>query len=212
MPEPDFTVLSHPSKMPGASCSLSTESCVAMPLSIKRATAAGLDPICGSCYAEKGFYKFHFGLNEQRLEWARQAVKDRTFFGIMTHEIAKAVRFDNPYFRIHDGGDFFSVAHIREWIRICWALPHIHFWASTRTHLILRFLPALRELASLPNVTVRPSADGFEEAPPVVDGLHAGASASKKNYNCLAHLHGNNCGDCRICWDEKSVPVIYRRH
>jgi len=208
----DMTLLSYPSKMPGASCSISTDSCVASALSIRQAQAQGSDPICLSCYAEKGFYRFHEALNDERYEWAKRAVKDKTFFGAMTAAIEKAVKPSLPYFRIHDGGDFFSVAHVREWMRVCWALPHIHFWAPTRTHLLLRFLPALQELASLPNVTVRPSANGFEEPPPVVPGLHAGSSAAKHGYNCLAHLHGNNCGDCRICWDEKTVPVIYRRH
>ena len=205
-------IISSVSKMPGASCSISTDSCVAAEASIKLAQAAGLDPICLACYAERGFYTFHKGLNQERLEWARQAVKDRTFAGHMTALLEKVVKPSMPYFRIHDGGDFFSVAHVREWTRVCWLLPHIKFWAPTRTYLILRFIPALQDLAALPNVTVRPSANGFEEPPPIVPGLHAGASASKKDYNCPAHRQGNRCGDCRICWDDKTVPVIYRRH
>jgi hypothetical protein len=130
------------------------------------------------------------------------------------------------YFRIHDSGDFFNTRYAKAWVMVCKALPATKFWAPTRAWQggVMGALPvydpllnALRELAALPNVTVRPSALNFGDLPPVVAGLHAGSTAdlddSAEVYQCPAKaLYDGHCGPCRACWENKSVSVNYPKH
>jgi hypothetical protein len=74
-------------------------------------------------------------------------------------------------------------------------------------------LNTLRNLAALPNVTLRPSALNFGDSAPVVSGLHAGSTAdSSYGHQCPAPLQGGNCGDCRTCWDANETAVSYAKH
>jgi len=64
---------------------------------------------------------------------------------------------------------------------------------------------------------VRPSALNFGDRPPIVEGLHAGASAGMDDifraYQCPAKAkYDGNCGPCRHCWDVKDCPVNYPHH
>jgi hypothetical protein len=133
---------------------------------------------------------------------------------------------NEEYFRIHDSGDFFNPRYVKAWIMVCKALPATKFWAPTRAWQggVSGLLPvydpllnALRELAALPNITVRPSALDFGDYAPVVAGLHAGSSADNPDvfraYQCPAkEKYEGHCGPCRHCWDNKSVPVNYPKH
>jgi hypothetical protein len=126
------------------------------------------------------------------------------------------------YFRVHDSGDMFSTAYT-EWLEVCRRLPAIRFWIPTRAWqqpigplpVFDPLLTILRQLASLPNVTVRPSALNFGDLPPVVAGLHAGSTAEVKapgTRQCPAPQQGGQCGRCRLCWTAKGTPVSYKRH
>jgi hypothetical protein len=131
-----------------------------------------------------------------------------------------------PYFRIHDSGDFFNPRYVRAWILVCKSLPNTKAWAPSRAWqdgvmgplpVFDPFLNALRELAALPNVTVRPSALNFGDVPPAVQGLHAGSTADRDNessvYQCPAkRLYDGHCGPCRFCWENKSESVNYPKH
>jgi hypothetical protein len=130
------------------------------------------------------------------------------------------------YFRIHDSGDFFNPRYAKAWLLVCKALPATKFWAPTRAWQggVMGLLPVydpllnvLRELAALPNVTVRPSALDFGDLPPVVSGLHAGSTAdmsdASKAYQCPAKAkYDGHCGPCRHCWDNKTESVNYPKH
>jgi hypothetical protein len=77
-------------------------------------------------------------------------------------------------------------------------------------------LNVLRQLASLPNVTVRPSALNFGDHAPMVAGLHAGSTAAMPDIfraqQCPAYEQGGRCGECRACWQAKDTPISYCRH
>jgi Gene product 88 len=87
------------------------------------------------------------------------------------------------YFRVHDSGDMFSLAYAQCWHAVCVAMPEIRFWIATRSWqqpksplpVLDPLLNTLRQLATLPNVTVRSSALDFGDAAPVIAGLHAGS-------------------------------------
>jgi hypothetical protein len=128
------------------------------------------------------------------------------------------------YFRGHDSGDFFNVAYVEAWVEVCRALPHVKFWFPTREYQtkaaglfqIISENPrmtAIRTLAALPNVTVRPSALEISERPPVVSGLAKGSAVDYKNvFQCPAARQGGFCNECRHCWDNPTQAVSYPLH
>src|SRR5262249_12510630 len=128
------------------------------------------------------------------------------------------------YFRVHDSGDMFNVAYAQCWLEVCEALPHVRFWIPTRAWqqssgplpLYDPMLNVLRQLATLANVTVRPSALNFGDYAPVVPGLQAGSTAAMPDVfrarQCPAYDQDGHCGKCRACWDAKDTPISYCRH
>lgn len=173
--------------------------------------------ICGSCYAAKGNYgvptvKHALG---ERYRWTlalmRSDAGQAAFVAYMTAAIDT---IGSPYFRVHDSGDLFSPAYANCWQRIARNLSHIRFWFPTRSYRIANLLPAIQELAGLPNVTVRPSALMLDSTPPAIDGLAAGSGAtySHADATCPAYTQQGKCLDCRSCWDRPSVPVLYPLH
>jgi hypothetical protein len=118
----------------------------------------------------------------------------------------------------------FNVAYADCWHAVCAALPGVRFWIPTRSWqqpksalpVFDPLLNTLRKLATLPNVTVRPSALDFGDSAPVIAGLHAGSTAAVTDgrlaTQCPAPQQGGNCGDCRTCWDAKDTAVSYSRH
>jgi len=177
----------------------------------------GEGSICGQCYAAKGNYGVPMVRHalQERFRWTlammRTTAGQDAFVAYMTLAI-EAV--GSPYFRVHDSGDLFSPAYARCWARIARNLSHVRFWFPTRSYRIGNLLPAIQELAALPNVTVRPSALMLDAAPPVVDGLAVGSGAthSKDAATCPAYRQNGECRDCRFCWDRPQEPVLYPLH
>lgn len=173
----------------------------------------GLGSICSKCY--NGRTKRHTGVapaREARYAWVLDCLKTNAGTDFFVQTMVSAIgTYSAPsgYFRGHGSGDLFSPKYTRAWIRICEQLPHIRFWFPTKSYR-LPWASLIAELNALQNVTVRPSADEFEETPPVIDGLSAGTSASKRDYTCPAHDHGNFCSTCRACWDNPEESTIYK--
>ena len=125
----------------------------------------------------------------------------------------------DPVFRVHDRGDLFNAKYIDVWAGVAAALPEVKFWIPTREYLRATQLPALRRLASLPNVAVRPSAAVVGQAAPVIDGLSAGTAVAipgdvpAGHKVCPATTGDPSCDahGCRACWT-KTVPVAYMAH
>jgi hypothetical protein len=183
--------------------------------------------ICDSCYAAKGCYRYSSTQNAQnaRFEWTVESM--RTAAG-RTQWIAcmvQGIRQSScEYFRVHDSGDMFNVAYAECWYAVCAALPGVKFWIPTRSwqqpkSVLPVFDPLLNtlcKLATLPHVTVRPSALNFGDAAPIIPGLHAGSTAALTDSHlarpCPAPKQGGSCGDCRTCWDAKDTAVSYSKH
>jgi hypothetical protein len=177
--------------------------------------------ICGSCYAQKGMYAWPAVLNAQetRFQWVlslQRADDTAGFVETMVPAIRASVKrqkSDRPVFRVHDSGDLFSLWYTRAWQAVCEALPGVAFWFPTRSWRVKQPLlqEALRDLAALPNVTVRPSALFLNAPAPRIIGLSAGTTASDAAFTCPAPLQDGKCLECRTCWDP-SVEVSYRLH
>ncbi len=181
--------------------------------------------ICGNCYAGKGMYLWPVvqAAQDARFQWTIQASMNpilgdewvETMVNAIQDEAKRQIRggSEHPVFRIHDSGDLFSPAYANMWARVAMACKDVQFWVPTRQWKSknLHMQAALLALASLPNVSVRPSALRFEDAPPVIPFLAAGTGASKVGYNCPAPSQDGKCLECRKCWD-KSTPVVYKAH
>lgn len=194
--------LGKPSKMPGYTTSLPATACK---VGAKLAKVAG--SVCSSCYAMKGNYRFPHvvaGL-QRRLEalhnpqWVEGMVK---LVGHYTDE-------NNPYFRIHDSGDFQSVEHVLRWVEVARALPWVKMWAPTRE---IQMLTLARAMAGdwPDNLVIRVS------APMVGSALDIDMLTSSVDYEdsqqCPAPTQGNECGDCRACWNRDVSNVNYHKH
>lgn len=174
--------------------------------------------VCGSCYARKGNYRLPSVVDIQaaRTAWTRAAVADGSFGQKMHCDLAYLAWGDVQYFRIHDAGDFFSPRYVDAWAEVARSLPHVQFWAPTRSYLVRPILDRLVELNKLPNVTIRPSALRMDEPAPVVEGLSYGSGVAKKRFHetarmCPAPSQGNACQDCRACWNNTG-DVYYHAH
>jgi len=194
--------LGKPSKMPGYSTSIPAKACK---VGAKLAKVAG--SVCSSCYAMKGHYMFpdvKAGL-QRRLDalhnpqWVEGMVK---LVGHYTDE-------SNPYFRIHDSGDFQSVEHILRWVEVARALPWVNMWAPTRE---VKMLTLARAMAGdwPGNLVVRVSASMVGSALDI--DMPTSSVDAGHGQQCPAPTQGNECGDCRACWDRDVSNVNYHKH
>lgn len=178
--------------------------------------------ICHSCYAQLNRYNMPNVLTAQwiRFNWIRENLKTADGRKIIVDTLVGAIKshVENGYFRVHDSGDLFNSKYIACWIQICKSLPDIQFWFPTRSYTLTNLLPDLKELAELPNVTVRPSALKFNEPSPSIVGLSHGTTVItneelKKLHNVCPKTQnkGTTCESnaCRSCWeDEKDIAYF----
>jgi len=209
-------VLTRTSAMPGSSFSLPARGTCP-------GAAFGSNTVCSTCYAD-GRRRYRWRpvreAQAQRLDWTLRALASGDFARIVAEQIASR---GERYFRLHDAGDFFSPAYVEAWREVALSLPDVSFWAPTRSWAIQGvrrpdsdpLLVALRRLAELPNVTVRPSAIYIGDEPPTLPGLAAGSAVTTdpSRATCPKSLRRPSvCGDCRRCWDEPHLAVTYLRH
>ena len=206
-------VLTATSKMPGPSFSLPAG----------RACPNSHGEVCSNCYAQKGCYLYPSVENAQetRFAWVRKLMQSEKGQAEFIRVMVKAIKASQTkYFRGHDSGDFFSLQYLNCWIEICKQLPGISFWFPTREYqskspfaIVNPRMSSLVNLASLPNVTVRPSALDIGAPAPVIDGLHAGSCVANPNvHQCPAYRQNGECRDCRHCWTNKTTAVSYPLH
>lgn len=190
----------------------------------------GNNSICGSCYASVNRYNMPNVLTAQwiRFLWAKSLLETEVgqiqFETIMTNAIDRHVK--NNYFRFFDSGDIFSPQMAMSLYKICLALPHIKFWFPTRSWQAVNanWIQPMANLASLPNVTVRPSTLFFNKLPPKVSNLSAGTTVitklgilnlpQYKNISlCPKTINGGSCesNNCRSCW-ENDTEIAYLVH
>ena len=187
--------LSKPSKMPGFSIGLPAKECK---------TGSKLRKIKGStcydCYALKGCYVFKVVQDAQykRLE----AIKSPLWVAAMTILINSK---KSKWFRWHDSGDVQDLQHLNKIYDVCRLTPSISHWMPTREawirdhvsrapdNLIIRF--------SVPMIDQEP-AGSWPNTSTVVT---AGAT-------CPSSKQGNQCLDCRNCWNKKIKNVSYGKH
>jgi|TARA_R110002110_G_scaffold366152_2_gene576142 hypothetical protein len=197
--------LGKPSKMPGYSTSLPAKDCK---VGAKLAKVPG--SVCESCYAMKGHYMFpdvRAGL-QRRLD----ALTDPQWVEGMTKLVGHYTDPSNPYFRIHDSGDFQSVEHILNWVAVARGLSWVHIWGPSREIAMIKIARGLSAITGdwPPNLVIRLS------APMIGKALNIAGPTSSVDVDggnqCPAPTQGNECGDCRACWDPEVSNVNYHKH
>ena len=195
--------LSKPSKMPGWAYGLPAAECK---------TGGKLKHITGStcegCYADKGCYVFAVvqAAQYRRLESIKHKDWVRAMVALINSKKSK-------WFRWHDSGDVQDAAHLKKIFTVARLTPETKHWLPTREawtkkylkdkpdNLVLRFSMPMVDQApakSWPNVSTVMSKDQ----------PWFGATSVA----CVAPDQGNECRDCRACWDPSVKNVTYWKH
>ena len=101
--------------------------------------------------------------------------------------------------------------HLQDIIEIANRLPDIRFWLPTREVGLMRQFIRLNGPQAIPdNLTVRVSAAMVGGDAIEIDGCHT--SRVDAQGTCPAPKQGNQCVDCRACWDKAVNCVTYSLH
>jgi hypothetical protein len=177
------------------------------------------------CYARKGRYVFdNVKTAYQRRFDKYNAAPKHLWVEAMATDIASKCR-KVPYFRWLDSGDLQDVEMLLNIFNVCWAVPQVNFWLSTRERLIVK--QTLGEFIQPPNLVIRVSADMIDGLAPKdfshTSTVKSGCSeagwvtlvnhfSTEHNHVCPAPIQGNECGSCRACWDPEVKSVVYKKH
>jgi len=199
-----ITGLGKPSKMPGFSTATSAEACIT---GRKLAKVPGSP--CADCYALKGNYQYpsvQLG-HKRRLA----ALANPLWVEGMARLIGHYTDPQDPYFRIHDSGDFQSVEHVLMWVDVAERLPWVEFWVPTQERLFLSRARIRLGRTWPSNLVVRVSSTKVGQAqtkgPWPTSSVDSGVG-----HGCPAPKQGGKCGSCRACWDPKVSNVDYHKH
>ena len=194
--------LSKPSKMPCHGYSIPASACKTGSKLRRIANST-----CSSCYACKGRYTF--ANVQDALHRRLDSITQSDWVDWMVSLIGRKEK--SGFFRWHDSGDLQSMDHLQDIIQIANRLPHIKFWLPTReVGLMKQFVRQYGAHAIPENLTVRVSATMVGGDAVSIDGCHE--SRVDTHGTCPAPTQGNQCVDCRACWDKSVQTVTYSLH
>jgi hypothetical protein len=201
-------------KMPGSTFAISAKRCN---VGGKLAQVEG--STCSRCYALK-LQKLRPSVDQG---WEANYLRAVTMIDLDPERWAKAAAFQverayaksgQPFHRWFDSGDLQSVAMLRAIVRVCELTPAIRHWLPTREAKVVKdYLAAHGEFPS--NLVVRVSATMIGDKP---IASHANTSTVHRKgtehagHACPASKQGNQCGECRACWDRDVSNVSYPLH
>ena len=203
--------LSDPSKMPGYSYNLPAWECkVGSKLSLIPGTP------CFKCYAKKGRYAFP--LVKNALYRRFKSLNNPNWINAMVYLIlTKRYKGQHQdHFRWHDSGDLQSVEHLEKITKVCKQTPKVKHWLPTQERAILkRFLDDGGKIpknlvirVSSPKLNTLPSSNKFPSSTVTTEYQNG----KDLGYQCPASKQGNECKDCRVCWDGSVKNVNYKKH
>ena len=156
--------------------------------------------VCYDCYALKGCYVFKV---VQDAQYRRlKAIKDPAWIKAMAHLINSK---KPDVFRWHDSGDVQDIDHLNKIYEVCRLTPDKRHWMPTReawikdhvsrapSNLIIRF--------SMPMIDQEPAGSWSHTSTVVTSGA-----------SCPAPNQGNECKDCRNCWNPEIKNISYGQH
>ncbi len=201
-------------KMPGTTFAIDAFACIT---GSKLAKIEGTP--CASCYArrlQKIRPSVDKGWKDNLARW--QSTPRDQWVASMVFQIE---RYNTDGFhRWFDSGDLQSVEMLDAIAEIAFLTPDIKHWLPTQERKFVTLW--LADGNTMPdNLNIRVSASKLDGSKPLVRDalpLPNGINGSQvytidpKGYACPARTQGNNCGDCRACWDKTISLVSYPKH
>ena len=138
----------------------------------------------------------------QIADMVREALKHPLWAPAMALQInSKKVK----YFRWHDSGDVQNLDHLNKIYEVCRLSPDVKHWMPTREAWVKD------HLASCPdNLIIRLSAPMVDQAAP--SSWPHTSTVVTSGRTCPAPDQGNQCKDCRACWDKDVKNIAYGEH
>ena len=187
--------LSKPSKMPGWSIGLPAKECK---------TGAKLrqikDSVCYDCYALKGCYVFKVVQDAQYKRLA--AVRSPQWVQAMAHLINSK---KSNVFRWHDSGDVQDLEHLNKIYEVCRLTPTRRHWMPTREAWVKDHLNRAPS-----NLVIRFSSPMIDQGP--VNSWANTSTVVTSGATCPSAKQGNQCLDCRNCWNPEIKNISYGQH
>lgn len=194
--------LSKTTKMPGYSYGIPAANCRT---GSKLRKVKG--SICSKCYARKGFYVM---TNVEAAYVKRlKAIKKPRWVECMVCLLNSPEVSKVPFFRWHDSGDVQDEAHLRKIFEVCEGTPHLKHWLPTKESWVLKH-------KAPENLVVRLSLPMIDQMPFEGAKFLSAASYSKgvtlPDLHCPAQSQGNQCLNCRACWDPSNKHISHEVH
>jgi len=190
--------LSQPNKMPGYSYNLPAQACITGAKLVKIPGS-----VCAGCYALKGRYRFPNV--KDALARRLNSLTDPKWIEAMSVLVAH-YSLKVPFFRWHDSGDLQSVEHLINIFEVCKLTPQVEHWIPTRE---AKFLPLNTD--SIPkNLIIRLSGHKIDR--PAAGFWPWTSTVVTVEKSCPAKEQGNQCKDCRACWQRNVPNIAYGLH
>lgn len=198
--------LGKPSKMPGLAYGLPAAACPTG----SRLAEAGIAGPCSDCYAKKANYQYPSVATAQANRL--RAIRHPDWTRAMVWSIRRA---GETWFRWHDSGDIQDMEHLSKILDVCRQTPEVRHWIPTQEWGMVR--KYVESGGTIPaNVVVRFSARKYGDQPRlrVWDNWSSVSEGEipQDAFACPARNQGNQCLDCRACWDPSVVHVVYHKH
>jgi len=187
--------LSAPNKMPGPSINLPAWNCIT---GLK--LQAVKNSVCAGCYAMKGRYRFPNV--REAMDRRLAALTDPRWVDAMVTLVK-----GQPWFRWHDSGDIQSPDHLKNIFEVCNRTPETRHWMPTRE---VKFLKLMDPDVVPKNLIIRISSHMIDQGP--VKHWPWTSTVVTSGKTCPAAEQGNECKDCRACWDRSVKNVAYGKH
>lgn len=201
-------------KMPGSTFAISATKC-----KVGGKLAQVKDSTCSRCYALK-LEKLRPSVHQGWLSNYEKAVSlinssPDKWVAACVFQIERAFKKSGePFHRWFDSGDLQSVAMLEAICKVAEKTPNIAHWLPTRESGIVKAYKANGGVIPS-NLVVRVSSVMIGDKP--ISG-HANTSTVHRKkeghtgHACPASMQGNNCGDCRACWNPNVSNISYPLH
>lgn len=190
--------LGKPSKMPGYAYGLPAKHC---PVGSTLVNVPG--SVCSNCYALKGRYVFPNVAASQQKRF--ESLYHPQWVDAMVFMITARKQ---QYFRWHDSGDLQGEKHLDNIVEVARRCPDVKFWLPTREKALVSAYSASKAIPD--NLVIRVSGTMIDGEAPV--RFINTSTVVTSGATCPAPSQGNQCGDCRACWDPSVRNVSYKEH
>ena len=187
--------LSKPSKMPGPAHNLPAWNCITGQKLVNKPGS-----VCSGCYAMKNRYRFTNV--REAMDRRLTALTDPRWVDAMVTLIT-----GEKWFRWHDSGDIQSPEHLKNIFEVCKRTPATRHWMPTRE---VKFLKLMDPDVVPKNLIIRISSHMIDQGP--VKHWPWTSTVVTSGKTCPAAEQGNECKDCRACWDRSVKNVAYGKH